>query len=49
MLGSSLISWHCKKRASVALSIAKAEYIAVGSCCAQTLWLRQKLMILVSF
>ena len=43
MLGSSLISWHCKKQACVALSTAEAEYIAAGSCCAQTLWLRQQL------
>jgi len=43
MLGSSLISWHCKKQACVALSTAEAEYISAGSCCAQTLWLRQQL------
>jgi hypothetical protein len=24
----------------VALSIAKAEYVAAGSCCAQLLWMR---------
>jgi len=34
LLGSSLIAWHSKKQASMALSTAKAEYIAVGSCCA---------------
>ena len=43
MLGSSLISWHFKKQACVFLSTAEAEYIAAGSCCAQTLWLRQQL------
>jgi len=43
MLGSSLISWHCKKQACVALSTAAAEYIAAGSYCAQTLWLRKQL------
>jgi len=43
LLGSSLISWQCKKQACVALSTAEAEYIAAGSCCAQTLWSRQQL------
>jgi len=37
MLGSSLISWHCKKQARVALFTAEVEYIAAESCCAQTL------------
>jgi len=43
ILGSSLISWHSKKQACVALSIAKAKYIAAGSCCAQSLWIQQQL------
>ena len=43
LLGSSLVSWHSKKQASVALSTAEAEYVAAGSCCAQTLWLKQQL------
>jgi len=43
LLGSSLISWQCKKQACVALSTAEAKYIAPVSCCAQTLWLRQQL------
>ena len=42
-LGSSLISWHSKKQNSVALSTAEAEYIAVGACCAQVLWIAQQL------
>jgi len=40
-LGLNLISWHCKKQNSVALSIAEAEYVAAGSCCAQVLWIKQ--------
>ena len=43
LLGSSLISWHSKKQACVALSTAEAEYIAAGSCCPQILWLKQQL------
>jgi hypothetical protein len=37
------VSWASKKQNSVALSIAEAEYIAVGHCCAQLLWMRQTL------
>ncbi|XP_047181711.1 uncharacterized mitochondrial protein AtMg00810-like [Vigna umbellata] len=33
-LGFSLVSWHSKKKACVALSTTEAEYIAVGNCCA---------------
>jgi len=44
LLGSSLISWNNKKHAHVALSIAKAEYIVVGHACAQSIWLKHKLM-----
>ncbi|KAL6328630.1 hypothetical protein AAG906_003315 [Vitis piasezkii] len=33
-LGHSLVSWHSKKQNLVALSTTKAEYIAVGLCCA---------------
>jgi len=43
LLGSSLISWHNKKPAYVTLSTAEAEYIAVGSYCAQILWIKQQL------
>jgi hypothetical protein len=42
-LGRSLVSWASKKQNSVALSTAKAEYIAAGHCCAQLLWMRQTL------
>nr|KYP50661.1 Copia protein [Cajanus cajan] len=42
-VGSVLVSWHNKKQACVALSTAEAEYIAAGSCCAQTLWTKKQL------
>jgi hypothetical protein len=42
-LGRSLVSWSSKKQTSVALSIAEAEYVATGQCCAQLLWMRQTL------
>jgi hypothetical protein len=42
-LGRSMVSWASKKQNSVALSIAEAEYIAAGHCCAQLLWMRQTL------
>ena len=32
-LGSSLIFWGMKKQNSVALSTAKAEYVAAAACC----------------
>ncbi|KAK6153313.1 hypothetical protein DH2020_012952 [Rehmannia glutinosa] len=43
MLGNSLVSWFSKKQNSIATSTTEAEYIAVGSCCAQVLWMRQQL------
>jgi len=43
LLGSSIISWHNKNQACVALSTAEAEYIAARSCCAQIVWIKQQL------
>ncbi|XP_018623225.1 secreted RxLR effector protein 161-like [Nicotiana tomentosiformis] len=40
-LGSYLILWGKRKQNSVALSTAEAEYVAVASCCAQLLWIKQ--------
>jgi hypothetical protein len=37
------VSWSSKKQNSAALSTAEAEYIAVGACCAQLLWMKQTL------
>jgi hypothetical protein len=43
-LGRSLVvSWALKKQNFVALSTAKAKYIATGHCCVQLLWMRQTL------
>nr|KYP73274.1 Retrovirus-related Pol polyprotein from transposon TNT 1-94 [Cajanus cajan] len=42
-IGSTLVSWHSKKQNSVALSTTEVEYIVVGSCCAQILWMKQQL------
>jgi hypothetical protein len=39
-LGGSLVCWSSKKQNSVALSTTEAEYVVVGSCCAQLLWMR---------
>jgi hypothetical protein len=44
LLGRSLVSWSSKKKNSMALSIAEAEYIAVGACCAQILYMKQTLL-----
>ncbi|WKA08985.1 hypothetical protein VitviT2T_026664 [Vitis vinifera] len=40
-LQRQLVSWHSKKKNSVAFSTAKFEYIGVGLCCAQILWMKQ--------
>lgn len=42
-LGHKLIIWFSKKQHSVATSIVEAEYVVVGSCCAQLFWIKQQL------
>ena len=42
-LGDKLVSWSSKKQNSVALSTAEAEYVSIGNCCAQVLWIKQQL------
>jgi hypothetical protein len=44
LLGRSLVSWTSKKQNNVALSTAKAKYIAVGACCTQILYMIQTLL-----
>ncbi|KAJ9561429.1 hypothetical protein OSB04_006589 [Centaurea solstitialis] len=39
-----LVSWTSKKQNSVSTSTAEAEYVAVGSCYAQVLWMRNQLL-----
>ncbi|KAK6149616.1 hypothetical protein DH2020_017141 [Rehmannia glutinosa] len=42
-LGNNLVSWYNKKQNCISLSTAESEYIALGSCCSQMLWMRQML------
>ncbi|GJX80003.1 hypothetical protein Tco_0328152 [Tanacetum coccineum] len=43
-LGSSLISWQCKKQIVVANSTTEAEYIAASHCCGQVLWIQNQML-----
>nr|GEV99474.1 putative ribonuclease H-like domain-containing protein [Tanacetum cinerariifolium] len=43
-LGCRLISWQCKKQTVIATSSTEAEYVAAASCCAQVLWIQNKLL-----
>ncbi|XP_019224287.1 PREDICTED: uncharacterized protein LOC109205975 [Nicotiana attenuata] len=45
VLEKALICWNSKKQGSVALSTTEAEYIAIGQCCAQLLWMSHQLVI----
>ncbi|XP_070031796.1 uncharacterized protein [Nicotiana tomentosiformis] len=44
LLGKSLISWPNKKQSCVDLSTIEAEYLAVGNCCTQVLWIMHQLL-----
>ncbi|GJY91452.1 hypothetical protein Tco_0506648 [Tanacetum coccineum] len=40
---SVLVCWSAKKQSSMAMSSAKAEYVAAARCCAQVLWIKSQL------
>jgi hypothetical protein len=40
-VGTNMVAWMSKKQNSISLSTAKAEYIVVGSCCTQLIWMKQ--------
>ena len=42
-VGANLVAWMSKKKNYVSLSTAKAQYIAVGCCCSQLLWMKRLL------
>jgi hypothetical protein len=44
LLGRSLVSWSSKKQNFIALSTTEAEYVSIGSCCAQLIWMKQTLL-----
>ncbi|GJW08916.1 hypothetical protein Tco_1571339 [Tanacetum coccineum] len=43
LLGGKLVCWSAKKQQSVAMSFAKAEYVATARCCANVLWMKNQL------
>ncbi|XP_065615643.1 secreted RxLR effector protein 161-like [Quercus suber] len=43
-VGNNLVSKMSKKQNFISLSIVEAEYIAIGNCCTQLLWM-QKLLL----
>ena len=45
-IGSTVVSWYSRKQRSVALSLAKAEYMAASQAACKAIWMRK---ILVGF
>nr|GEW97225.1 retrovirus-related Pol polyprotein from transposon TNT 1-94 [Tanacetum cinerariifolium] len=43
LLGGKLMCWSAKKQQSVAMSSAKADYVAAARCCANILWMKSQL------
>ncbi|GKD93684.1 hypothetical protein Tco_1373521, partial [Tanacetum coccineum] len=44
LLGGKLVYWSAKKQQFVAMSSAKAEYVAAAGCCANILWMKSQLI-----
>jgi hypothetical protein len=42
-LGTNLVAWMSRKQSSISLSTVEAEYIAIGNCCTQLLWMKKLL------
>ena len=42
-MGTNLVAWMSKKKNYASLSTVEAEYIVVGSCCSQLLWMKKLL------
>ncbi|GJR26201.1 retrotransposon protein, putative, unclassified, partial [Tanacetum coccineum] len=42
-LGDKLVSWMSKKQDYTTMSLAKAEYVALSTSCAQVMWMRTQL------
>ncbi|GJT11245.1 retrovirus-related pol polyprotein from transposon TNT 1-94 [Tanacetum coccineum] len=43
ILGGKLVCWSAKKQQSMAMSLAKAEYVAAAGCCTSILWMKSQL------
>nr|GEZ57157.1 retrovirus-related Pol polyprotein from transposon TNT 1-94 [Tanacetum cinerariifolium] len=43
LLGGKLVCWSARKHQSIAMSSAKAEYVATARCCANILWMKSQL------
>ncbi|GJU20226.1 hypothetical protein Tco_1153568 [Tanacetum coccineum] len=43
LLGGKLVCWSAKTQQSVAMSSAKAKYVAAAGCCANILWMKNQL------
>ena len=43
LLGGAAVSWRSTKQTTVALSIAKAEYVALSTASQEAIWLHQLL------